>query len=172
MYFYITSSPLGIVNGLFLNYECMCTRNRFAVVHLCVDCLSCGYRTKSSCSSSFFLFLPCRSFSFHARRGLNKKHKKKRNWTGFFCVFSFSSFCMSRPTMSPVKKKTTIFFFDRYFLDRCYIMLFLFLSLSLLCYHSQARVTPFGGRDHYRSAIEQNAKPSTKVTTTKKTKTF
>jgi hypothetical protein len=72
--------------------------------------------------------------------------------------------------MSPVKKKTTIFFFDRYFLDRCYIMLFLFLSL--LCYHSQARVTPFGGRDHYRSAIEQNAKPSTKVTTKKKPKTF
>jgi hypothetical protein len=39
----------------------------------------------------FFLsFLPCRSFSFHARRGLNKKHKKKETGLVFFVFFFLS----------------------------------------------------------------------------------
>jgi hypothetical protein len=66
---FILHLPSRIVNGLFLNYECMCTRNRFAVVHLCVDCFSCGYRTKSSCSSSFFLFCPVVRFHFTLEGG-------------------------------------------------------------------------------------------------------
>ena len=64
----------------------------FAVVHLGVDCIRVVIARQDVPLVLFFFLcvcLPCCSFSFHARRGLNRKkkktHKKKR--TRFLCLF-------------------------------------------------------------------------------------